>query len=198
MSNYTNFAEEFKLYESLFTEGAGRTVLTEKTNTEFNNLKMDFDTEVEKISKGKSLSDIGGDLADLLRSTIDEYRVYEVKKANHTTSDTSMKNSFEAKAKQILNFYANLIKSFKKPNNFVQAQNAISNIAEQILGDYLPRSSAYKKIEQYADVLLKISDIPADKKVKAAAITELFNTLVVDLTNDYNAMKNGNYETLFD
>ena len=198
MNDYTNFAEEFRLYESLFTESTGRTVLTEKNNAEFNNLKMDFDTEVEKISKGKSLSDIAGDLVSLLRSAIDEYRVYEIKNANHTTSNMSMRNSFEAKAKQILNFYANMIKNFKKPNNFYQAQSAISNVAEQILGDYLPKSSAYKRIEQYADVLVKVNELPADKKVKALELKEFFNTLIVDLTSDYKAMKNGNYDTLFD
>jgi hypothetical protein len=198
MNNCTNFAEEFRLYENLFTESTGRTVLTEKNKSEFNNLKLDFDTEVEKISKGKSLSDIAGDLVSLLRSTIDEYRVYAIKNANHTTSNMSMKNSFEAKAKQILNFYANMIKNFKRPNNFYQAQSAISNVAEQILGDYLPKSSAYKRIEQYADVLVKVNELPADKKVKALELKEFFKTLIVDLTSDYKAMKNGNYDTLFD
>ena len=196
----TNFAEEFKLYESLFTESDTRTVLIEKNNAEFNNLKMDFDTEVEKAANGKSLADIAGDLASLLRSTISEYKVFADKDANHQNSNvdnTSKKNFYEAKAKQILSLYVNLIKTLKKPNNFNQAQISIENAASSILGDYSSRSNSFKKIEQYSNIMLNISEIEADKKVKAEALKEYHKVLITDLTDTYKLIKSGNYEALF-
>jgi hypothetical protein len=200
LTRSTNFAEEFRLYESLFAEHSGRTILTEKNNTDFINAKMDFETEVEKVSKGKSLTDIAGDLVSLLRSTISEYKVFADKDADHQHSNVgnaSKKNFYEAKAKQILNLYVNLIKTLKKPNNFNQAQISIENAASSILGDYSDRSSSYKKIEQYSDIMLKISEIEADKKVKAEALKEYHKVIITDLTDTYKLIKSGNYEALF-
>ena len=198
MKHSTNFAEEFRLYENLFVESTNKQILLEKSKAEVNNLKQDFDYEVEKISGGKLLSDIAGELVSNLRTTIDNYRVYALKTANHTTSNDSIRNSFEAKSEQILKFYLNLIKTLKKPNNFTQAQSSISSVAEQILGDYLDKSSAYKNIEKYHDILTKISEIQADKKIKAQALVEYHKVLINELTTDYQALKSSDYSTLFD
>lgn len=163
-------------------------------------LKWTLKLKQKKSVKEKSLTDIAGDLVSLLRSTISEYKVFADKDADHQHSNvnnSSKKNFYEAKDKQILNFYVNLIKTLKKPNNFNQAQISISNTAEQILGDYVSNSSAHKKIEQYADIMLKISEIAADKKVKAEALKEYHKVLITDLTDTYKLLKSGNYEALF-
>jgi hypothetical protein len=197
--NNLTFAEEFKLYENLFAEGANKQTLVEMNKADFNNLVNDFNAEVEKISKGKSLADIAWDLVNLLRSTISELKVFLVKnsKANELNTMRRGEYNLEEEAEHILVLYKQLIKSLKKPSSFLQAYMYISNTADQILGDYSMKSSAYKKIEQYNDILTKIYELQADKKVKAYALKEFFESLLKGLADDYKQMEGSTYATLF-
>jgi hypothetical protein len=79
---------------------------------DFNNLVNDFNTEVEKISKGKSLADIAWDLTSLLRSTISELKVFLVKnsKANELNTMRRGEYNLEEEAEHILVLYKQLIK----------------------------------------------------------------------------------------
>lgn len=171
-------------------------IFDKKSKAELNNMRSNFESEVELIAK-KSLQDIAYDLVDLLGSAAGEYKVYAEKKANHQTDNTSMAKIFENKSKQVLQLYTKLIASFKKPNNFYQAASAIDNAAATILEAFAQDSSIPKKIEQYREILLKVNEIQADTKVKQEALKEFFNNLIRYLNDAAQTLKK-DPESLFE
>ena len=199
MREPTNFAEEFRLYESLFTENNSRTVLTEKKNdANFNNAKRDYEDAVKKVSKGKTLDDIAYDLTSLLHSAISEFKVKSDKQAKKDgTGYGAGLGADTANAKSVMLSYANAIKSIKAAKNFYVARSHVSQIASKLLGEWADESSAYKRIEAYDNILTEIGKIETDKKVKLEALKAYNEAVVRELTNDYKAMKSGGFSALF-
>lgn len=162
--------------------------LTEKNDANFNNKKMDFDTEVEKIAGGKALADIAADLVNQLRNSVDKYKYYE-KKANPNADQMSLTKIFDAKAEVILKLYVEIIKRLKKPTNFIAPYLCISTAINKVLGDYVSQSDIPGRVQKYDNILTKVNEIQTDKKVKVAALKDFYERVIYSLNSDYQELK---------
>lgn len=170
-------------------------IFNKKPSAEQRNMRMDFDTEVERLAK-RDLNDIAYDLSSFLRHTVTEFRILETKE-NKDTDKASLQRAFEAKAEQILKIYEAVLKSLKTPNNFGQAGYVIASAANKILGSYTTESTTLPKIDDYYSALNEVNNISADKKVKQMALKDFFAVLSRNIASELKELKALPTHTLF-
>ena len=166
-------------------------------SSEFKNAMSDFNLEVEKITKDKSLDDIAYALTTSLRASISAYKRF-ADKDNKDTRYTDTNNIYENKGNQILQIYASVVKAVKKPTNFYSPYIVITNAIDKILEDYAGKSDILRRLEPYANMLNDIAQINADKNIKITALKEFYEVIQYSLSNDYSELRKGNPVTLFE
>lgn len=183
-------AEEAALEEGIFD---GK----KKKSAEFKNAARDFDYEVEKLSKGKSLEDIARDMAGYVLSVPRDVYFSDKKAANkQQVNYTSKVDSNAALAKSVKLSYEKMIKDFSKPTSFYRVVSVMNDCLSEYVGGDISKSEALRKFNRtYVDsqLIIDIDQIEADKLVKKEALKRFHNILVRELKFDYDRIKTKNH-----
>ena len=171
-------------------------IFGKKNSAEMNNARRDYERKVKDIS-GTSLDQIAFDLVKKIREATSEYKV-GFDDANSDTDRGSRTRILTAKSKQIIAGYEELIKTFKKPNNFSQSASAISRFVRKILEDYASDTSRIlDELMEYSNALIQVGKIDADKKLVKEQFNQFYKSLVYNLQTELDNIKKKPLHTLF-
>lgn len=174
-------------------------VLAAKDSAAINNAKMELQQVVSDITDGQSLQSIANELSGLLRSSIEEFKIAYEDNDKASTENISVQRIYANKAAKVMQIYEDLIKSFKKPNNFYQSCSAIASAIRKIAENF--ELDSLSSINDYGPMMRELDKLESADKIQKKLKLELFNqyytSLVSSLTNDLNMFKKKPKESLF-
>lgn len=182
-----------------YEEDAGHSVLAAKNSADINNAKRELQQAVSNITDGQSLSSIANEMSGLLKSSIEEFKMAYEDHDNASTENISVQRVYAKKAASVLQIYEDLIKSFKKPNNFYQSCSAIASAIRKIAENF--ELDALSSIRDYGPMMKELDKLEStdkiEKKLKLELFKQYYKNLVYMLTNDLNMFKKKPKESLF-
>lgn len=174
-------------------------VLAAKDSADINNAKRELQQAVNNVTDGQSLQSIATELSGLLRSSIGEFKIAYEDNDNASTENISVQRIYADKAAKVLKIYEDLIRSFKKPNNFYQSFSAIASAIRKIAENF--ELDSLSSINDYGPIMRELDKLESADKIQKKLKLDLFNqyykSLVYFLTNDLNMFKKKPKESLF-
>ena len=174
---------------------------SKQKKADFNNALSDFNSEVSKIA-GKlgydSMEDIAFGLVNLLDSCLSEYKVQFMKDNKRDMSQTAITSAFTATTDSLKKGLEAAVKSLSKITNFQAPCSTIEQLITKVTGEYIYRCPSAKKVEKFEDILIAVSEVTADKNVKAAALKALYVPVIKGLTDMHKSIKSKGTLNWFD
>lgn len=164
-------------------------VLLEKDKAAINNAKREYESQISNVTDGKSIYDIAFALVGQLRKSIQEFAYHNKEHENNDMEYTSSRGNLEAKSKQIIQWYNELVKLFKKPSSFRYVSMPMIRVATKILDSYEDSSSVIDELYEYQDMLKEVDDIQVNPKLKKMYLVEFYKRILYNLNQDLQRWK---------